>query len=52
MARVFNLGLGMVLLVAPEAADAAQRALAGAGAEARVVGRIVEGTGRVHWGHR
>ena len=50
MARVFNLGLGMVLLVAPEAADAALRVLFGAGQEARVVGRIVEGTGRVQLG--
>jgi len=50
MARVFNLGLGMVLLVAPDAADAALRVLFGAGQEARVVGRIVEGTGRVQLG--
>ena len=47
MGRVFNLGLGMVLVVAPDAVDAALSALAGAGQEAVVVGRVVAGTGRV-----
>jgi phosphoribosylformylglycinamidine cyclo-ligase len=47
MARVFNLGLGMVVVVAPDAVDGALEALAGAGAEPAVVGRIVEGDGRV-----
>jgi phosphoribosylformylglycinamidine cyclo-ligase len=47
MARVFNLGLGMVVVVAPDAVDGALEALAAAGAEPAVVGRIVEGGGRV-----
>jgi phosphoribosylformylglycinamidine cyclo-ligase len=50
MARVFNLGLGMVLVVAAGDAEAAVEALAGAGQEATVVGRIVEGTGQVRMG--
>jgi phosphoribosylformylglycinamidine cyclo-ligase len=47
MARVFNLGVGMVLVVAPDAVGSALTALSGAGQEATVIGRIVEGTGRV-----
>ncbi|HEY7948970.1 MAG TPA: phosphoribosylformylglycinamidine cyclo-ligase [Acidimicrobiales bacterium] len=58
MARVFNLGIGMVLVVGADGtagvdadgtagADAVVEALAGAGQEATVVGRIVEGSGRV-----
>jgi phosphoribosylformylglycinamidine cyclo-ligase len=48
MARVFNLGLGMVLVVAPSSADAVMGALAGAGHRASVVGRVTSGTGAVH----
>jgi phosphoribosylformylglycinamidine cyclo-ligase len=47
MARVFNLGLGMVLVVAAGGVDAVLGALESAGQEAVVVGRVVEGTGRV-----
>lgn len=47
MARVFNLGLGMVLVVGPNAVDVALAAVTDAGGEALVVGRIVDGTGRV-----
>jgi phosphoribosylformylglycinamidine cyclo-ligase len=47
MARVFNLGLGMVLVVAPDAADAVLAALDGVGQPATRVGTIVAGTGRV-----
>jgi phosphoribosylformylglycinamidine cyclo-ligase len=43
MARVFNLGLGMVLMVDPASADDALAALDGAGVEAAVVGRVDEG---------
>ena len=43
MARVFNLGLGMVLVVAPDAAGAALAALSGAAVEAVVVGRVAAG---------
>jgi phosphoribosylformylglycinamidine cyclo-ligase len=49
MSRVFNRGLGMVLVVAADAADDVRAALAAAGQEATVVGHIVEGTGRVRW---
>jgi len=47
MARVFNLGLGLVLVVAPDAVDGALDAAAGTGRQAAVVGRIAEGTGTV-----
>ncbi len=43
MARVFNLGLGMVMAVDPANTDAALAALAAAGVEAAVVGRVEEG---------
>ncbi len=52
MARVFNLGLGMVLVVAADAVDAALGAVSGAGGDAVVVGRIVDGSGRVRLDHR
>ena len=47
MDRVFNLGLGMVLAVAPEAVGAVLEAVATAGRPAGVVGRVVTGTGAV-----
>lgn len=47
MARVFNLGLGMVLVVAPESTGGVLGALGGAGVAAAVVGEVVPGTGRV-----
>jgi len=47
MARVFNLGLGMVLVVAPEATGAVLTELRQAGHEAVEVGRVVAGTGQV-----
>jgi phosphoribosylformylglycinamidine cyclo-ligase len=43
MARVFNLGLGMVMTVDPATVDDALAALTGVGIEAAVVGRIDEG---------
>jgi phosphoribosylformylglycinamidine cyclo-ligase len=43
MARVFNLGLGMVVAVAPESATDALAALTDAGVGAAVVGRVDEG---------
>lgn len=46
MRRVFNMGLGMVLVVAPDVADAV---VAAAGAGARVVGDVVPGSGAVQW---
>jgi phosphoribosylformylglycinamidine cyclo-ligase len=47
MARVFNLGIGLVLVVAAGDGHAALEALKEAGKDATVVGRIVEGTGQV-----
>ncbi len=47
MVRVFNLGLGMVVAVPPEAVDGALGLLAAAGRDACVVGRLVRGRGRV-----
>jgi phosphoribosylformylglycinamidine cyclo-ligase len=47
MARVFNLGLGMVLAVAAGAADDVRAALATAGQESSVVGDVVAGSGKV-----
>ncbi len=47
MARVFNLGIGMVLVVAPDTAEGVLAALAAAGQKASVIGRIAAGTGRV-----
>ncbi len=43
MARVFNLGLGMVMMVDPASAGDALEALEGAGVAATVVGRVAEG---------
>ena len=43
MARVFNLGVGMVMMVDSESAGDALDALHAAGAEAAVVGRVDEG---------
>ena len=47
MARVFNLGVGMVLVVDAEAVPAAVQAAGAAGVDGRVLGRVVPGTGRV-----
>jgi phosphoribosylformylglycinamidine cyclo-ligase len=48
MARVFNLGLGMVVAVADTDAEAALTALSSAGRAGSVVGRLVPGAGLVH----
>jgi phosphoribosylformylglycinamidine cyclo-ligase len=47
MARVFNLGLGMVVAVAPGVVHEVLGALAGAGHRATVVGSVVDGSRRV-----
>jgi phosphoribosylformylglycinamidine cyclo-ligase len=47
MARVFNLGVGMVLVVDPSAAAAALTSLRASGIEASVIGEVAAGTGGV-----
>jgi phosphoribosylformylglycinamidine cyclo-ligase len=47
MYRVFNMGVGMVALVAADHADVLLRALARAGQAAWRIGEVVAGTGRV-----
>lgn len=47
MRRVFNLGLGMALVVAPDAADAVLEAAQGMGETAMVVGEVRAGNGVV-----
>ena len=47
MARVFNLGIGMVLVVGAAHAPAVVDALGAARCPAMVMGRVTEGTGRV-----
>ncbi|MFN2432205.1 MAG: phosphoribosylformylglycinamidine cyclo-ligase [Gemmatimonadota bacterium] len=46
MYRVFNMGIGFLLFVAPADVERAHALLAGAGEEPRVVGRVLEGSGR------
>ncbi len=48
MLRVFNCGIGMILVVEPSGVDAVVGALATHGHDARVVGAIVPGAGQVH----
>ena len=43
MYRVFNMGIGMVLIVSPSAADAIMRRLKRAGQPAYLIGEVVEG---------
>jgi phosphoribosylformylglycinamidine cyclo-ligase len=50
MARAFNLGVGMVLVVTAAAADGAVDALGAAGCPAVVIGRVTAGSGRVQMG--
>jgi phosphoribosylformylglycinamidine cyclo-ligase len=49
--QAFNMGIGMVLIVAPEQAGAVRSALAAAGEEAHAIGRVEAGSGRVRWLH-
>lgn len=45
--QVFNMGIGMVALVAPERADAVLRFIRAAGHQAWCIGEVVRGTGQV-----
>ncbi len=47
MLRVFNCGIGMILVVEPSGVDAVIGALAAHGHDARVVGEVVPGSGQV-----
>ncbi len=49
MRKVFNLGIGMVAVVPPEAAEAAVSTLAAAGVQARRIGEVVAGSGIVRF---
>ena len=49
MRRAFNLGLGMILVVAPEAAAGVMEAIRASGEEPMQVGRIEAGMGTVEW---
>ncbi|HEX4121257.1 MAG TPA: phosphoribosylformylglycinamidine cyclo-ligase [Verrucomicrobiae bacterium] len=44
--QVFNMGIGMTLIVAPEKADAAVRFIRARGQAAWIIGEIVRGTGK------
>ncbi len=48
MGRVFNLGIGMIAVIAPEGVDAALGLLESYGQSAAVVGHATHGTGEVH----
>ncbi len=50
MHRVFNMGIGYVLIVRPTFAESVVRQLRRLGEDARVIGRIVKGAGKVHLG--
>jgi phosphoribosylformylglycinamidine cyclo-ligase len=45
MDKTFNMGVGMAAIVAPDAADAAVRLLAGRGVPSWIIGEIIPGTG-------
>ena len=47
--KTFNMGLGMILIVNPDEAEAVEAALAAAGEETYRVGRIVAGEGEVQY---
>lgn len=49
MFRVFNMGIGMVVVVSEYYADSVQQQLASHGLESWPIGRIVQGTGECRW---
>lgn len=50
MNRVFNMGIGLVLVVSPYYADSVRQQLAELGSESFVIGRVEEGEQAVVWG--
>jgi phosphoribosylformylglycinamidine cyclo-ligase len=50
MFRVFNMGVGLALVVSEYYAESIQQQLAGHGLEAWRIGRAVEGAGEARWG--
>jgi phosphoribosylformylglycinamidine cyclo-ligase len=49
MHRVFNMGIGLVLVVSPYYAESIQQQVANAGLESWLIGRAVEGHSEVNW---
>jgi phosphoribosylformylglycinamidine cyclo-ligase len=49
MFRVFNMGVGLVLVVSPYYAESIQQQLAKSGLASWVIGRAVEGKQEVAW---
>jgi phosphoribosylformylglycinamidine cyclo-ligase len=49
MFRVFNMGIGIVLVVSPYYAESIEQQLAESGLESWVIGRVVEGERGVRW---
>jgi phosphoribosylformylglycinamidine cyclo-ligase len=49
MRRVFNLGVGMVLVVDASSVEPVRRAATAEGVESAVIGHVGEGTGTVRW---
>jgi phosphoribosylformylglycinamidine cyclo-ligase len=48
MFRTFNMGVGMILVVGASAADGALKYLKRKGEDARIIGEVREGSGKVH----
>ena len=49
MYRVFNMGVGLVLVVSPYYAESIQQQLATCGLESWLIGRVIEGEPEVRW---
>lgn len=49
MFRVFNMGIGMVLVVSAYYAESIRHQLSSKGIDSWIIGRVVEGTGVVRW---
>jgi phosphoribosylformylglycinamidine cyclo-ligase len=49
MRRVFNMGLGLVLVVSPYYADSIRSQLADGGLESWIIGEVIEGPRGVDW---